>query len=126
MAKTYYVISSAQYQYLTDSKGPQVEESQEDFSTYLPERLKAKGRTLLQLLENKTGLKIKPDGSLVHKGKHIDGSHIVDLLNLALQSGFKKRCNVRGLREFIDLIIEANVPRYLLSSSFIELANKCL
>ena len=127
MAKTYYVISESQYEYLNSKKPLQSEsEPVEDFVSLLPPRLQAKGRTLLNVLQIHKNVSIKPDGSLVFNGNHLEGTHIADLLTLALSHGYRKRCAVRGFKEFAHLVKAANVPRYLLSSTFIEAAKKCL
>ena len=130
MAKTYYIVSESQYKYLLDNNKPTVvkqdtEEVGSNYISLLPPRIQTKGKTLSKLLLENPRFRIGTDGSIIYRGKRAEGSHIVDLLNLSLSTGYKKHCAVKGLLDFASAIKDSNVPRYLLSTSFINLVNSC-
>lgn len=139
MAKKWRVISEEYFNYLLEKcnlknnssvSAQSLAESVPEFTTpktvdflnYVAVRNKSRATALMDLLE-KTSLQVNSDGTVVIDGKHIENSHIVDLLNFAVSPGFQKKVQIPGSDEFLKLVRSANVPKGLLSSAFISRIN---
>jgi len=88
----------------------------------LPSSIKAKASRLLTFVTSKNILTWVNNGRLIYAGHPVPGSHIIDLLSLAVKSiHTDKNKNISGLEEFIKLLKNANTPREWFSLPFIRL-----
>ena len=123
--RIWYVISEERLNYLLNNTGkaePEEEQQGEgqNLLYLLPPKYQQKGKRLLEVLQQSPSFTVYPDGSFGYRGKRIQSSHIIDLVTAAVQSGFKRKANFTGLKEFALAVRDSNVPRSLLSSSFVE------
>jgi len=138
--KLWYVISKDRYEFLSRPRPPTElsedkvahpptlptpAEKSNSLIASLPTRLQQKGERFMVFLERNHDVVFHEDGTFSYKGKHVTNAHIVDLIVLALQNGYKKKCTYYGLKEFIALVEASHVPHTLLSNSFLEIMTQC-
>lgn len=82
----------------------------------VPKTLKRKAEQLMQLLQGdpSQALNVNEKGEVIVKGKTLEGTHIVDLINDALRR--RKSFSPQGWREFANVLTALHPPRELIGN----------
>lgn len=85
--------------------------SNEEIIEALPKNLKNKGKLLMSHLKRNPNISTNDRGEVIYKGNLIEGSNLIDLVNLFVRPPRKNRALPAGWQEFRQFLRESNVPQ---------------
>jgi len=97
---------------------PNIKQRIETLLSYLPSKLKTKGQRLLESLTRTGRFDWNEEGVISYNGQTEMKSNIIDLLSVATNPYMKRESN--GMPTFITALKEENVPRTLLTPTFLQ------
>ncbi len=79
---------------------------------------KKRGEQLLHLFENSEKINWNEKNEIIIKGNIIEKSNIIDLIQLTVSN--KSKIDLIGINEYINILIDINVPKYFILNNKIK------